>query len=220
MGELINLLKYYPSSSRPIDDRGTLVADHHRALASEFGEAYFDGDRLTGYGGYHYHPRFWQETAQLLIDHYDLNDSSSVLDVGCAKGFLLYEIKKILPGITVSGLDISSYALEHAKPEIQQYLQVGNAKQLPFNNNSFDFVIAINVLHSLDRNDCIQGFQEIERVSKGGSFVVNDAWHNDEEKDRLMQWNLTGKTFMHVDDWLKLFDEIGYHGDYWWFIAE
>jgi ubiquinone/menaquinone biosynthesis C-methylase UbiE len=220
MGQLINLLKHYPASKRPIDGRAASMTDEHRAIASQFGESYFDGDRQTGYGGYHYHPRFWRKTAELLIEHYGLSQDSSVLDIGCAKGFLLYELKDLLPDISIKGVDISNYAIDHAKEEVKPFLSVGNAKSLPFDTNSFDLVIAINVLHSLDQDECIAGFQEITRVRKQFSFVVNDAWHTNEEKNRLMQWNLTGKTFMHVDDWEKFFAEIGYDGDYWWFIAE
>ena len=220
MGQLINLLKYYPQTARPIDSRGSLVTDKHRAIASEFGESYFDGERLTGYGGYHYHPKFWRKTAELLIEHYGLTKDSVILDVGCAKGFLLYELYKLLPDITVIGIDISSYAIHKAKSEVKPYLSIGNAKSLPFPDDSFDLVLAINVLHSLDRDDCLSGFKELERVSRGNAFAVNDAWHNDSEKKRLLQWNLTGKTFMHADLWPTFFKEAGYNGDYWWFIAE
>lgn len=220
MGQLINLLKYYPQASRPIDCRAQLVTDQCREVASQFGESYFDGDRLTGYGGYHYHPRFWRKTAELMIEYYGLDEGSCVLDVGCAKGFLLYELMYLLPGISVVGLDISDYALVHAKPEVKPFVARANAKSLPLPDNSFDLVIAINVLHSLNKPECALGFKEIERVSRRHAFVVNDAWHNNEQKQRLLQWNLTGKTFMHVDHWSVFFKEVGYTGDYWWFIAE
>ena len=31
-------------------------------------------------------------------------------------------------------------------------------------------------------------------------------------------WNLTAKTVMHVDEWKSFFAEVGYTGDYYWFI--
>ena len=37
---------------------------------------------------------------------------------------------------------------------------------------------------------------------------------------RELLWVLTALTFMHVDDWKKVFAEVGYTGDYYWFIAE
>ena len=55
----INLLNLYPRSKRPIEERAKLITDEHRAVARRFGKEFFDGDRLTGYGGFTYHPRFW-----------------------------------------------------------------------------------------------------------------------------------------------------------------
>ena len=72
MAQEINLLDRYPTSQRPVDERAKLITDEHRATAREFGAGFFDGDRLTGYGGYNYHPRFWTETVKRFRDHYRL----------------------------------------------------------------------------------------------------------------------------------------------------
>ena len=117
------------------------------------------------------------------------------------------------------GIDVSTYAYEHAKPEVKPYLQVGNAKALPFEDDSFDLVLAINTIHNLDLEDCKTALREIQRVTRKDAFVVNDAWRNEDEHERMLKWNLTAKTYFHVDDWRKVFDEVGYTGDYWWFIA-
>src|SRR5215204_2226640 len=148
MGE-INLLDRYPRSKRPIAERGTQVTDEDRALSRQFGKDYFDGDRLHGYGGYHYHPRFWQETVRRFRDYYDLPGDASVLDVGCAKGFMLHDFKELMPDLTVTGVDISQYAIDHAIETMRPFLQVANAKELPFEDRSFDLVTAINTIHNL-----------------------------------------------------------------------
>ena len=216
----INLLDRYPKSKRPIEERGNLITEEHRAIARQFGKEFFDGDRLYGYGGYHYHPRFWQETVKRFRDYYQLPDNAKVLDVGCGKGFMLYDFKKLMPQLTVAGLDISDYAITNAKPEVKPYLQVGNAKELTYPDDSFDLVISINTVHNLPLAECKQALAEIQRVTRQYAFVTMDAWRNDQEKANLLKWNLTAKTYMHVDEWVELFQEVGYQGDYYWFIAE
>lgn len=220
MGQEINLLDLYPKSKRPIDDRGRLITDAHRAAARQFGFEYFDGDRLSGYGGYNYHPRFWTDTVRRFRDHYQLDPDARLLDVGCAKGFMLYDFQLLMPHLQMTGVDVSEYALEHARPEVRSCMQLASADSLPFGDNSFDLVISINTIHNLSLDRCRQALREIQRVSNGNAFVTMDAWRNDDERERLLKWNLTALTYMHVDDWKQVFDEVGYTGDYYWFIAE
>ncbi len=220
MGKEINLLDKYPRSRRPIDERAKVVTDEHHRIARQFGQDYFDGDRLYGYGGYGYHPRFWQATVKRFRDYYRLSDNACVLDVGCAKGFMLHDFKELMPRLAVAGIDISQYAIDNAIDTVKPFLKVGNATKLPFDDDSFDLVISINTVHNLPLEQCKQALQEIQRVTKKDAFVTMDAWRNDEEKQRMLKWNLTAHTYMHVDDWKELFDEVGYTGDYYWFIAE
>ncbi|MDY6833752.1 MAG: class I SAM-dependent methyltransferase [Chloroflexota bacterium] len=215
----VNLLDLYPQSSRPIEERGKMVTEENRKVARQFGREYFDGDRLYGYGGYSYHPRFWQATVKRFRDHYRLADDASVLDVGCAKGFMLHDFKEIMPNATVAGVDISEYGIKHAIETVKPFLQVGNAKELAFEDNSFDLVVSINTIHNLPIQECKQSLREIQRVSRQHAFITVDAWHDERERERMIQWNLTALTYMHVDDWQKLFVEVGYQGDYYWFIA-
>ena len=138
--------------------------------------------------------------------------------MGCAKGFMLYDFLKLIPGITLSGVDISDYAINNSLPEIRKFIQVANAKKIPFPDNSFDVVISINTIHNLERSECAEALREITRVSKKYSFITVDAYRNDEEKKKMNAWNLTAKTVMSVGDWKLFFKEVGYNGDYYWFI--
>ena len=124
----INLLDRYPTSKRPIDARARLITDAHRATAREFGREFFDGDRLFGYGGYTYHARFWTDTVARFQEYYGLAPDARILDVGCAKGFMMHDFKRLMPNIDIRGIDISQYAYVHAKPGIQSFMQVSNAK--------------------------------------------------------------------------------------------
>ncbi len=216
----INLLDRYPRSKRQIDERGASISEADRAVARQFGREFFDGDRLHGYGGYSYHPRFWQETVQRFRDYYQLEDGASVLDVGCAKGFMLYDFRQLLPRLRIAGVDVSMYALQNAKEELKGTLAAATAEALPFPDNSFDLVISINSIHNLALADCRKALREVQRVSRKHAFITVDAWRNDDERERMLKWNMTALTYMHVDDWKALFREVGYTGDYHWFIAE
>lgn len=215
----INLLDRYPRSKRPIEERAAVTEDD-RIRARRFDREFFDGDRLYGYGGYSYHPRFWQATVHRFAEHYNLAANASILDIGCAKGFMLHDFKELLPNATVAGIDISKYAIENALASVRPYLQVGNALSLPYKDNSFDLVISINTIHNLPLKECKEALKEIQRVGRGKAFITVDAWRSEKEKASMHKWNLTALTYMSVEDWKQLFAEVGYTGDYYWFIAQ
>ena len=218
MGREIDLLVNYPKTKRNLEERLASKTDADRAIARQFGRDFFDGDRNHGYGGFNYMPRFWQPVIPTFKNYWNLTANSSLLDVGCAKGFMLHDLAESIPGITLKGIDISEYAIKNAMVDMKLHLQVANATQLPFPDQTFDVVISINTVHNLDRNDCAKALQEIERVSRGHSFITVDAYRNDEEKERMNTWNLTAKTIMSVEEWITFFKDVGYTGDYFWFI--
>lgn len=218
MGQEIDLLADYPRTKRNLDERAQQKTEEDRAIARQFGKEFFDGDRRHGYGGFNYLPRFWQPVIPAFAKHFGLDANSSVLDVGCAKGFMLHDMAELIPGITVRGVDVSSYAIEHAIEDMKPFVSVADAKKLPFPDKSFDVVISINTVHNLDREECGRSLREIQRVARKGAFITIDAYHNDEERKRMYDWNLTGRTIMHVDEWRRFFAENGYTGDYYWFI--
>jgi len=214
----INLLDSYPRAKRPI--AANRAADRRQqAVARQFGPEYFDGTRMQGYGGYRYDGR-WVAVARRLRDHYGLRDGHRVLDIGCAKGFLLHDLRQGVRGLTVVGLDISPYALTHAMDDVRPLVVQGTAQALPFCDRSFDLVVAINTLHNLDRPACIEALGEIERVSRGGRYVQVDSWFNDQQRESLMKWLLTALTFCEPEGWRRLFAEAGYTGDYYWTITD
>jgi ubiquinone/menaquinone biosynthesis C-methylase UbiE len=218
MGIEIDLLAKYPKANRDLDRRVQIKSKESQGIARLFGEDFFDGDRDHGYGGFQYNPKYWKDVVSDFISHYSLTKKSRILDVGCAKGFMVYDFLQKLPGAEILGVDISDYAINNCKPEVAGYLKVGNAKELLYPDNYFDLVISINTIHNLDLVECKEALEEISRVSRGFSFITVDAYRNQDEKERMMAWNLTAKTILSVDDWISLFDEVGYQGDYYWFI--
>lgn len=218
MGKEIDLLVNYPRARRDVTERGQAKTEEDRRIARQFDKAFFDGDRRHGYGGFNYSARFWQPVVPTMQQHFGLQAGSSLLDVGCGKGFMLHDFAELIPGIVVKGVDISTYAIEHAIEDMRPHVRVADAKHLPFPDKSFDVVISINSVHNLAREECGKALQEIERVARKGSFITVDAYRNDQEKERMHAWNLTGLTIMHVEKWKAFFGEVGYTGDYYWFI--
>ncbi len=213
----IDLLALYPKTKRNPLDRLKDKTAQDQEIARRFDKEFFDGDRKHGYGGFSYDPKFWQPVVPSFINFWNIKRNDSLLDVGCAKGFMLYDFKQIIPSLEVKGIDISNYAIKNALPEIKSNLLVADAKEIPFEDNSFDHVIAINTIHNLNEDDCAKSLREITRVSKKNSFITVDAYRNEEEKKLMYAWNLTAKTIMSVNEWKKFFKKNNYFGDYFWF---
>jgi SAM-dependent methyltransferase len=215
MGSMLGFLADY--NARTKRDYVKRVTDHDKAecatVAKRFGQEYWDGDRRYGYGGYRYDGR-WAGLATKLIQRYRLGASSRVLDVGCGKGFLLHEIRQQVPGISVTGVDISQYAIENAKEEVRPFLQVGHARKLDFPDRSFDLVLSLGTLHNLYLFDLWSALQEIQRVSRGQAYVMSESYRNEREKANLLYWQLTCESFFTPDEWAWLFAKTGYTGDY------
>lgn len=184
------------------------------ALAKQWGFDYWDGDRKICYGGYRYMEGRWEKVARAMVEHYGIKPGDKILDVGCGKGFLLYDFTKVVPGLEIYGLDISKYALENAKEEIKGRLQFGNAIDLPFPDNYFDFVYSITTLHNLHCYDLDKALREIERVGKKNKYVCVESYRNEEEKANLMYWQVTCEAFNTPEEWDWWFKQAGYTGDH------
>ena len=182
-------------------------------IAKQYGYDYWDGDRKYGYGGYRYDGR-WKSVAEKMAEHYGLKPGQRILDVGCGMAHLLYEFTQVVPGIEVKGIDISDYALKHAKEEIRDSLQYGKAQEIPFEDKSFDLVISLTTLHNLKVFDLKKAVQEIERVSKGNSYIMVESFRNDREEVNMLYWQLTCASYYSVEEWEWLYKEWGYTGDH------
>ncbi|MBI5195205.1 MAG: class I SAM-dependent methyltransferase [Nitrospirae bacterium] len=215
----INLLTTHPKTARDYDKRALEKTPEIIAIAKRFDKDFFDGDRKCGYGGYKYDGR-WKTVVKRMKEYYNLSDNAAILDIGCAKGFMLNDFKELMPNCTAAGIDVSSYAIENAMLSVKPFLKIASAEKLPYPDKSFDLVISINSIHNLPLERLKQSLREIERVCRGHSYITIDAWRNEEERRNLYKWVLTAETMMHVDDWGKLFNEVGYTGDFWWFIAD
>ena len=174
---------------------------------------YWDGSRDINYGGYKYDGR-WIPIAKKMIEHYKLKPNSKILDVGCGKGFILYEFKKLLPNCEVKGIDISSYAVQNAKDEIKKELIVGNANKLPFKKNYFDLVISLNTLHNLYCYDMKEALSEVQRVGNSNKYICVESYRNEIEKMNLLYWQVTCECFFTPKEWKWWFNLAGYKGDY------
>jgi ubiquinone/menaquinone biosynthesis C-methylase UbiE len=212
----VELLRSVPRTRRNVNARAEAKTPEVLAEARKFGQAYFDGPRDYGYGGYHYDGR-WIAVARDIVDHFGLKPGMRVLDIGCAKGFLVADLMSVCPGLEVFGLDISDYALKHCHPDVVGRLHLGDCVSLPFPDNSFDAVLAINVIHNLDRPDVVRALKEIVRVGRGDrAFVQVDSYRTEAEKAEFEAWVLTARYVDYPQNWYRVFDEAGYRGDWAW----
>ena len=182
-------------------------------LAKQFDMEYWDGDRKTGYGGYRDDGR-WRAVAESMVQHYQLKPGNKILDVGCGKAFLLYDFMQVLPMVEVAGIDISRYAIEHAKEEVRPFLRQGSAAALPYEDNSFDLVISITTLHNLYCYDLYAALKEIERVGRSHKYICVESYRNEEEKANLLYWQLTCEMFCTPQEWEWWFQLTSYTGDH------
>ena len=216
MGE-VPLLSKLPRGKRNVNARAEAKTPEIIAASREYGQLYFDGPRSYGYGGYRYDGR-WIPVAEDMVKHFDLRPGDRVLDVGCAKGFLVKDLMKVCPGLEAFGLDISEYALMHCDPQVVGRLHLGSADKLPFPDKSLSAVISLNTIHNFERADAVRAVREVERLAPGRGFIQVDSYRTPEQRDLFLSWVLTAKFHDYPPGWLKLFKEAGYTGDWYWTI--
>jgi SAM-dependent methyltransferase len=215
----VNLLSALPRGKRNLTARAHAKTDEHIRISREYGEMYFDGPREYGYGGYRYDGR-WVPVARDIVRHFGLKPGDRVLDIGCAKGFLVKDLLSVCPGLEVFGVDVSRYALMKCEPEVIGRLHIGSADDLPFPDGSFQAVLSLNTIHNLDRAGCVRALKEIQRLSGGKAFVQVDSFRTPEQKAVFEDWVLTAKFYDYPEGCISLFKEAGYTGDYYWTIIE
>ena len=214
----VNLLARYPKSERNVQKR-LENKEENRALAMKFDKEYFDGTREQGYGGYKYDGR-WIPIAEDIVRHFNLKSGDRVLDIGCAKGFLVKDLMKVCPGLEVFGLDISTYAIMNCEPEVVGRLHIGDARKLPFPDKTFKVALSINTIHNFEYAECIEAIHEMQRVTFGSGYIQVDAYGEEAEKQLFLDWVLTAKTHGTPEFWKNLFKVAGYEWDYYWTILK
>lgn len=215
MGEMLELVTpLHQSTSRDYLARMVDSKVEAMMVAKEYGKDYWDGDRRYGYGGYTYLPGRWKPVAEALIDRYDLSNASSILDVGCGKAYLLYELQLLLPEARLVGFDVSQHGLQSRHPELKADLFEHRAQDpYPFGDGEFDLVISLATLHNLQLFDLESALMEIERVGKR-AYVMAESYRSELEMFNLECWALTAESLLDLQEWLWFFDKVGYSGDY------
>jgi SAM-dependent methyltransferase len=214
MGRLLNVVnQLHRRTARDYLGRMTDEKAHCSEVARRFDRDYWDGDRRYGYGGYRYDGR-WSVVARQLAETYSLPEDARILDVGCGRGFLLYEFTRLLPRCTVAGFDVSEYGLATAKDEVRDRLFLHGAQDpYPFAGRSFDLVLSVNALHNLPVRECAAALAEMERVGRN-KYLVIESYRTPEELFNLQCWALTCESFFRPESWAWLFETAGYTGDY------
>ena len=213
----INFWKYYPKNN---DDRKNIskirvkISNKLKKKLQKFPKEYFDGDRTHGYGGYYYNKKFFRKIVKKMIKCYKLNNSSKILDIGCAKRFMMYEFKKYLPNCEVKGIDISRYCKMHAIKKVKKNIKIGTCEKLPYPDKYFDLVVSISTIHNVTKKGIKKSLKEIVRVANKHYFIRVKAYNTQTEKKRIDEWNIVAKSNLSKNNWLKFFKEANYSGDY------
>jgi len=200
-----------PSSPRKVSPKTRTI--ENRIIASYRGADFYDGHRNNGYGGYINDGR-WISVAKKMINRYGLNQASSVLQIGCDKGFLIEAFHELLPKMKLCGTDVSEYAINSSSSKIKKFLQIAPFTEIPFADASFDLVVAIGPVYALNLGDAIKCLKEIIRVSKGRSFITLGAYESEEDFKLFRYWTLLGTTILRKDEWLSVLKHVNYMGDY------
>ena len=198
------------------DYMGRLMDDKVACMKKgrEFERDYWDGDRRYGYGGYKYQPGRFKPVAQALIDIYGLKDGDKVLDIGCGKGFLLYELQQLMPALKLYGLDRSLYALNNMPADLMAETSYGLVQDgILAPPKHFDLVVSLGTLHNLTLSELWRTLPDIERVAKR-AYIMVESFRTVEEWFNLTAWCLTAETIMKPEDWEFLYKQTGYTGDY------
>ncbi len=209
----------YPhSGARRVVEPGFRTAKN-KIVAWGLGQEYYDGERVNGYGGYRYDGR-WAKVIPKIVSEYGISGKSAVLDVGCKKGFFLHDLKQVFPGIKARGVESHPYPIEQAMESVQEDIVLSPYEKLPFADGEFDFVLAFAAIYMQNFGGVMDALREIQRVGKGKSYVTLGAYNTPADKELFQEWTLLGTTVLHVDEWLDVFKEIGYTGDYFFTTAK
>ena len=208
------ITKLHKSTSRNYLQRMMNEKVNCMKIAKKYGKDYWDGDRKFGYGGYKYIPGRWSNVAKKLISFYKLKRGSKILDVGCGKSYLLYEMIKLEPNLKIQGIDISNYAINKAFKHKNIKLKNHKAeKKYNFKKNYFDLVISLGTLHNLEIFNLEKALKEIQRVGKK-KFIMVESYKNDKQLFNLQCWALTCQSFLNPKEWKWVFKNSNYTGDY------
>ena len=183
-------------------------------IAKKYGKQYWDGNRRYGYGGYKYIPGRLTPIAKKIIREFKLNSNSKILDLGCGKGYLLFEILKLIPKIKITGLEISKHAVKNSSPTIAKYIRHKDAKKkLPFKSKEFDLAISFGLFHNFNLLELERALKEFNRIADK-KYLMVESYRNDKELFNLQCWALTCESFFSVDEWLWIYNNFNYSGDY------
>ena len=209
----------YPKTARDtLLGRVGELSDEEMVKSKSFGKEYFDSDRRFGLGGYYYDPSFFEPVVADFIRYYGIKSGDRILDVGSAKGFMLFDFMRLAPGVSVAGIDISEYCYDNAISTVRPFLSIGSCDNLPFADRSFDYTFSIATIHNLDREGIRNSLREIVRVTRKGAFIKVNGYASEEEKKRIDAWNIVASEPLSVAEWLAVFEETRYVYDYEFFV--
>jgi ubiquinone/menaquinone biosynthesis C-methylase UbiE len=213
------ILNFFDINSRKPSQRRSIINQSAYKVSTnynKFGYDYFDNKKLgLGYGGYVYDGRF-KHSAKKIINHYKLKKNSKILEIGCAKGFIIKEFFDL--GMKVYGLDFSKYAINESLSEIKDRLIYWDiTRGTTFPNNYFDFIYCKETIPHINIKKIPKMIEEIHRIvkKKTNIFIEIQTSSNKKGLSKIKLWDPTHKTLLLKKEWIKLFKNNDYEGDFY-----
>ena len=168
--------------------------------ASEYGANYYDTYGRLGPDVYTRDNPHWLRFFGRVADEIvRLLGPKTVLDVGCAKGFLVESLRD--RGVEAYGFDVSEYAIREVRPDIKAYCWVGSATGGI--NKNYDLVTCIEVCEHLSESDALNA---IRQMTSHTDTVLFSSTPSD----------FTEATHVNVRpviDWLRAFGQFSFAPD-------
>ena len=156
----------------------------------------------------------WKLIAKKIIKKYKLNKSSRILDIGCGKGFLVYELTKLLNSKNIYGIDISRYSINKAPKMIRKNLSLKDCRKgLNYKKKYFDLILSINLIHNFSIYEIKNFLINVVKISKK-SYISTESYRNERELFNLQCWALTAESFFSEKEWNWIFKSYGYNRDF------
>ncbi len=133
--------------------------------------------------------RFSEPLAQEFVGVADLEPGQRVLDVGCGPGALTAVLVDRLGADQVAGIDPSHPFVDAVRTRLPGVdVRIAPAEELPFEDASFDAVLAQLVVHFMA--DPVAGLREMVRVTRSGGRVAACVWDHAGDRGPLSTfWN-------------------------------
>lgn len=156
---------------------------------------------------------YFKKIQDRVKDEIDISQYENALDIGCGSGALaktLYDA-----GLKVTGVDSSKKMIDQAKKRLKdtnvELLTIDPSLKFPFEDKSFDIIIASYVLHGLESEERFKLYDEMKRIAKH-RVIIHDYNKNRRLITDIIEWLEGGDYFNYIkvaeNEMRSVFEEV------------